>query len=243
MSNYIKTTDFAIKDTYAAGDPRKIAKGADVDTEFNNIATAVNSKTDASGAGIANGYCPLSSAALVTKTFQWTTTAYEDAANAFTQPQSISASGTLLTLTDSSTSTTSHVVVTAASDTQGVNVKLVGNGATPSKTIRVINGTLQFLDDTYTHVLCSVSDAGNMTVQGTVTAAAFSGNGGSITYLNASAISGGSIGASFVPSAAVTQYASAMKCRNLPAKGGTNITLQSGGSPSGGVDGDVFYIY
>lgn len=42
MSNYIKSTSFTPKDSYLTGDPRKIIKGADFDTEFDNIATAIN---------------------------------------------------------------------------------------------------------------------------------------------------------------------------------------------------------
>jgi len=46
MSNYAKTTDFAIKDGLAPGNPSKVVKGTEIDTEFNNIATAVSSKAD-----------------------------------------------------------------------------------------------------------------------------------------------------------------------------------------------------
>jgi hypothetical protein len=50
MSNYSKSTDFAVKDGLASGNPSKIVKGTEIDTEFNNIATAVASKADSSGA-------------------------------------------------------------------------------------------------------------------------------------------------------------------------------------------------
>ena len=46
MANYTKTVNFAAKDTLASGNPAKIVKGTDIDTEFNNIATAANSKSD-----------------------------------------------------------------------------------------------------------------------------------------------------------------------------------------------------
>lgn len=46
MSNYTKTTDFAAKDALITGDPDKIVKGAEFEAEFDNIATAVNSKAD-----------------------------------------------------------------------------------------------------------------------------------------------------------------------------------------------------
>lgn len=46
MANYTKSTDFAVKDGLASGNPAKIVKGTEIDTEFNNIATAVSTKAD-----------------------------------------------------------------------------------------------------------------------------------------------------------------------------------------------------
>lgn len=46
MSNYVKSTNFATKDTLPSGDSNKIVKGTEIDTEFNNIATAVSTKAD-----------------------------------------------------------------------------------------------------------------------------------------------------------------------------------------------------
>ena len=55
MSNYTKTTNFASKDNLSPGNPLKIVKGAEIDTEFNNIQTAVATKTDNSNANITGG--------------------------------------------------------------------------------------------------------------------------------------------------------------------------------------------
>lgn len=49
MSNYVKATDFAVKDSLATGNPSKLVKGTEIDTEFNAIASAVNSKADKAG--------------------------------------------------------------------------------------------------------------------------------------------------------------------------------------------------
>ncbi len=49
MSNYTKATDFAVKDTLASGNPAKLFNGTEFDTEFNAIASAVNSKADKDG--------------------------------------------------------------------------------------------------------------------------------------------------------------------------------------------------
>jgi hypothetical protein len=46
MSNYTKATNFATKDTLPTGNAGKIVKGTELDTEFNNIATAVATKAD-----------------------------------------------------------------------------------------------------------------------------------------------------------------------------------------------------
>lgn len=46
MTNYTKSTNFATKDTLTSGDPLKIVKGTEINTEFDNIATAVATKAD-----------------------------------------------------------------------------------------------------------------------------------------------------------------------------------------------------
>jgi hypothetical protein len=46
MSDYTKSTNFATKDNLSSGNPLKIVKGTEIDTEFNNIATAIATKAD-----------------------------------------------------------------------------------------------------------------------------------------------------------------------------------------------------
>jgi len=55
MSNYTKTVNFATKDNLSPSNPLKIVKGTEIDTEYNNIATAVATKTDNSAAAITGG--------------------------------------------------------------------------------------------------------------------------------------------------------------------------------------------
>jgi hypothetical protein len=55
VSNYTKTTNFASKDNLSPGNPLKIVKGTEIDTEFNNIQTAVGTKTDNASANITGG--------------------------------------------------------------------------------------------------------------------------------------------------------------------------------------------
>jgi microcystin-dependent protein len=46
LTNYTKSTNFASKDSLATGNALKIVKGTEIDTEFNNIVTAVATKAD-----------------------------------------------------------------------------------------------------------------------------------------------------------------------------------------------------
>jgi hypothetical protein len=46
MADYTKSTNFATKDNLTSGNPAKIVKGTEIDTEFNNIATAIATKQD-----------------------------------------------------------------------------------------------------------------------------------------------------------------------------------------------------
>jgi len=46
MTDYTKTTNFAAKDALVSGNPAKVVKGTEVNTEFDNIATAVATKAD-----------------------------------------------------------------------------------------------------------------------------------------------------------------------------------------------------
>ena len=54
MSDYTKTTNFAAKDALATGNPSKLILGAELDTEFNNIATASATKANKIASPTAN---------------------------------------------------------------------------------------------------------------------------------------------------------------------------------------------
>ena len=49
MSNYTKTTNFAVKDSLVSGNAAKLVKGTEVNTEFDNIATAVATNANTAG--------------------------------------------------------------------------------------------------------------------------------------------------------------------------------------------------
>lgn len=52
MSNYTKSTNFATKDSLTSGNPAKIIKGTEINTEYDNIASAISSKADANNSAL-----------------------------------------------------------------------------------------------------------------------------------------------------------------------------------------------
>lgn len=46
MSNYIQSTNFTAKDSLVPGDPNKIIRGSEFDTEFTALSAAISSKAD-----------------------------------------------------------------------------------------------------------------------------------------------------------------------------------------------------
>ena len=54
MSDYSKTVNFAAKDSLSSGDSNKIVRGTEINTEFDNIATAIATKLDSTGAAFTN---------------------------------------------------------------------------------------------------------------------------------------------------------------------------------------------
>jgi hypothetical protein len=79
MSNYTQSTNFATKDALTSGDPLKIVKGTEINTEFVNISVAIATKADLASPTFTG--TPLSTTASPsTNNTQIATTAYTDAA-------------------------------------------------------------------------------------------------------------------------------------------------------------------
>jgi hypothetical protein len=147
MSNYTKTVDFSAKDVLLTGNPSKAGRGSEVDTEFNNIATAIASKADTS------------------------------ALSSYVLSSSYTAADVLAKL------------LTVDGSSSGLNADLLDG------------------------------ESGNF-------------------YQTATNLTAGTIPDGRVPLSAVAQHN-----RNITSKAGVAKTLQSGGSASGGSDGDIIYIY
>lgn len=75
MSDYVKATNFYVKDSLLVGNPDKIVKGSELDTEFNNIATAIASKANYASPNL-TGLPTAPTAANGTNTSQLATTAF-----------------------------------------------------------------------------------------------------------------------------------------------------------------------
>jgi hypothetical protein len=75
MTDYVKATNFFVKDSLLVGNPDKIVKGSEIDTEFNNIATAVSSKANYASPNL-TGIPTAPTAASGTNTSQLATTAF-----------------------------------------------------------------------------------------------------------------------------------------------------------------------
>jgi hypothetical protein len=79
MANYVKATNFTAKDSLLSGDSGKIIKGAEIDTEFTAIASAVASKANTNSPAF-TGTPTGPTATAGTNTTQLATTAFVTAA-------------------------------------------------------------------------------------------------------------------------------------------------------------------
>ena len=85
MSDYTKSTNFASKDSLSSGNPLKIVKGTEIDTEFNNIAIAIATKADLASPAL-TGTPTAPTASYGTSSTQLATTAFVQAALAALYP-------------------------------------------------------------------------------------------------------------------------------------------------------------
>ena len=173
MSNYTKSTNFATKDNLSPGNPLKIVKGTEIDTEFNNIQTAVATKTDNAAAVIVGG-------------------TIDGTAIGGTTP----AAGAFTTLAASSTTTLAGALVGAVTQAafNTVSTTLNLGGAATAVNIGAATGTATVANTTLAAKAITASTTLNVTGASTLTGAvtATAGVTGPITSSSAT-ITGGTI--------------------------------------------------
>ena len=189
MSNYTKTVNFATKDNLNSGNPLKIVKGTEIDTEFNNIATAVATKTDNSAAAITGG-------------------AIDGAAIGGTTP----AAGAFTTLAASGTTTLAGALVGSATQAafNTVSTTLNLGGAATAVNLGAATGTATVNNTTLVAKAITASTTLNVTgastltgavtatagVTGPITSSSVAITGGTITGITDLAVADGGTGAS-----------------------------------------------
>lgn len=89
--DYTKSTNFAAKDALAPGNAAKVVKGTEIDTEFNNIATAVASKAN----GVLTNFTLEETAGVLYFKSSGTSVAKLDASGNFTVIGNVIAAGTM----------------------------------------------------------------------------------------------------------------------------------------------------
>ena len=173
MSNYTKTVNFATKDNLSPGNPLKIVKGTEIDTEYNNIATAVATKTDNSAAAITGG-------------------AIDGAAIGGTTP----AAGAFTTLAASGTTTLAGALVGAATQAafNTVSTTLNLGGAATAVNIGAATGTATVANTTLAAKAITASTTlavtGASTLTGAVTASSTLAVTGAATLSSTLAVTG-----------------------------------------------------
>lgn len=132
MSNYVKATNFTTKDTLNSGDPNKIVKGTELDSEFIAISSAIQSKADLASPAF-TGVPTAPTAELLTNTAQVATTAYVRAGIIDERTVTATLTGKTVNLTNNTVSGTVAQFNTALSD---------GDFATIAGTETLTNKTL-----------------------------------------------------------------------------------------------------
>jgi hypothetical protein len=213
MSNYTKSTNFASKDSLSAGDPLKIVKGTEINTEFDNIATAVATKADLASPTF-TGTPAAPTASVGTNTTQLATTALVFAAMQALYPvgtiySNISVSTNPATLFGFGTWTAIAGRVVVGLDSGDAAFDTVGEtGGSKDAVVVSHTHTATVTDSGHTHIF----DGGNFTASGNI----FQATSGSL----GSAISATSTGSIRSATTGVTV------ANSTEGSSGTNANLQ-----------------
>lgn len=156
MTNYTKAVNFAAKDALTSGNPAKLAKGTEVNTEFDAISTAISSKEDSANKNLVNGYAGLDSSTLV------------NLAQIPSLPTSRITSGTFADARIASTNVTQHqasIVLATSQITSGTfaDARIAASNVTQHQ------AALTILESQITDSTLLARNAGNETISGTWT--------------------------------------------------------------------------
>lgn len=166
MANYTKATNFTAKDGLPTGNSGKIVKGAEIDTEFTAIASAISSKADLNSPAL-TGTPTAPTASAATNTTQVATTAFVQTAlsAAFTSGMIMMWSGTIATIptgwvlcngSNSTPDLRNKFVIGAHSDTAGVAYSTVTGSNTQT------GGTKDAIVVSHTHTATTTAtDSGH----------------------------------------------------------------------------------
>jgi hypothetical protein len=133
MSSYVKSTNFATKDTLPSGDSNKIVKGTEIDNEFNAIAGAISSKADLASPTF-TGTPAVPTATAGSNTTQVANTAYVKA-------EIITATGTLGTMSSQNASAVAITGGTVAGITGSINSVTPGSNSVGARTVSTSSPT------------------------------------------------------------------------------------------------------
>lgn len=164
MSNYVKATNFTAKDSLPSGNAGKIVKGAELDTEFTAIASAISSKADLNSPAL-TGTPTAPTAAGGTNTTQVATTAFVQTAlaGAFSTGMIMMWSGSIATIpsgwvlcngSNNTPDLRNRFVIGAHSDSAGVAYSTVTGSNTQT------GGSKDAIVVSHTHT-ASVTDPGH----------------------------------------------------------------------------------
>jgi hypothetical protein len=254
MSNYVKITDFAIKDTLPTGNPNKVASGTQVDAEFEAIETAIATKEDTANKNLANGYAGLDSNSDIADSQVPDTIPRLNLANIFTGAQSISNTSPLLSLreTDGPSDEKNWVFYAAGGNLRfglATDAAPTSDAASWLDVGRTGTGTvtINFSGSTFTKDGSTIWHAGNDgsgsgldadTVDGSHASAFAASSHGHA----ASDTTSGTFADARISLSSVSQHQASLTTRNITGKSGNSKTLSTAAA-SGGSDGDIWYRY